>query len=136
MSRNHTSPSSQYEAVVLQPLLHRTKERRRSSTNPGSASLELGPAQAPVQDADAQVHDQMYPAPGLVCSDRPEGRILSWFDRSVTQTIPTVCIQGSGIAVQSPPFGALPVSPCLHEGRRRRPCPVMGSARLGPQLSQ
>ncbi len=58
-------PSIRDEAGVLQPLLHRTQERRWSSTNPGSASLEPGPAQAPVQDADAQAHDQMHPAPGL-----------------------------------------------------------------------
>ncbi len=54
-------------------------------TNPGSASLEPSFAQAPVQDADAQVHYQMHPAPGLVCSDRPEGCLHSCFDPSLTQ---------------------------------------------------
>ncbi len=39
----------------LRSLLHRTQERW-SPTNPGSASLEPGFAQAPVQDADAEVH--------------------------------------------------------------------------------
>ncbi len=62
-------------------LLHRTQERWWPSANPGSASLEPGFAQAPVQDADAQAHDQMHSAPGLVCSDRPEGRLLSPFLR-------------------------------------------------------
>ncbi len=80
---NRAGPSSRDEAGVLQPLLHRTQERRWSLANPGSASLEPGPAQAPVQDADAQAHDQMHPAPGLVCSDRPEGCLLSCFDPSV-----------------------------------------------------
>ncbi len=73
-------------------------------------------AQAPVQDADAQAHDQMHSAPGLVCSDRPEGRLLSRFDPSVTQTVSTVCVRRSGMAVQGPPLRALPVSPCVHEG--------------------
>ncbi len=61
------------------------------------------------------------------CSDRPEGRLLSRFDPSATQTVPTVCVRRSGMAVQGPPLGALPVSPCVHEGHRRRPYPVTGS---------
>ncbi len=73
---NRAGPSNRDEAGVLQPLLHRTQERWWPSANPGSASLEPGFAQAPVQDADAQVHDQMHSAPGLVCSDRPEGSLF------------------------------------------------------------
>ncbi len=38
------------------------------------------------------------------------------------------------MAVQGPPLRALPVSPCVHEGRRRRPYPVTGSGRQDPQL--
>ncbi len=56
---NRAGPSSRDEAGVLQPLLHRTQERWWPSANPGSASLEPGFTQAPVQDADAQAHDQM-----------------------------------------------------------------------------
>ncbi len=108
----------------LQPLLHRTQETWWPSTNPGSASFEPGFTQAQVQDADAQAHYQMHPAPGLVCSDRPEGCLLSCFDPSATQTVPTVCVRRSGMAVQGPPLRALPVSPCVHEGRRRRPYPL------------
>ncbi len=119
---------------LFQPLLHRTQERWWPSANPGSASLEPGFAQAPVQDADAQAHDQMHSAPGLVCSDRPEGRLLSRFDPSATQTVFTVCIRRSGMAVQGPPLRALPVSPCVHEGCRGRPYPVTGSGRQDPQL--
>ncbi len=131
---NRAGPSSRDEAGVLQPLLHRTQERWWPSANPGSASLEPGFAQAPVQDADAQAHDQMHSAPGLVCSDRPEGRLLSRFDPSVTQTVSTVCVRRSGMAVQGPLLLALPVSPCVHEGCRGRPYPVTGSGRQDPQL--
>ncbi len=131
---NRAGPSSRDEAGVLQPLLHRTQEKWWPSANPGSASLEPGFAQAPVQDADAQAHDQMHSAPGLVCSDRPEGRLLSRFDPSVTQTVSTVCVRRSGMAVQGPPLRALPVSPCVHEGCRGRPYPVTGSGRQDPQL--
>ncbi len=60
-------------------------------------------------------HYQMHPALGLVCSDRPEGRLHSCFDPYRTQTAPTVCIRGSGMAVQGPPPRALPVSPCLYD---------------------
>ncbi len=87
--RNRASPSSREEAGVLQPLLHRTQETWWPSTNPGSASFEPGFTQAPVQDADAQAHYQMHPALGLVCTDRPEGCLLSCFDPSATQTVPT-----------------------------------------------
>ncbi len=41
----------------------------------------------------------MHSAPGLVCSDRPEGRLLSRFDPSATQTVSTVCVRRSGMAV-------------------------------------
>ncbi len=58
----------------------------------------------------------MHPAPGLVCSDRLEGCLLSCFDPSATQTVPTVCVRRSGMAVQGPPLRALPVSPCVHGG--------------------
>ncbi len=131
--RNRAGPSSREEAGVLQPLLHRTQETWWPSTNPGSASFEPGFTQAPVQDADAQAHYQMHPAPGLVCSDRPEGCLLSCFDPSATQTVPTVCVRRSGMAVQGPPFRARPVSPCVHEGRRRRPYPVTGGGCQDPQ---
>ncbi len=131
---NRAGPSSRDEAGVLQPLLHRTQERWWPSANPGSASLEPGFAQAPVQDADAQAHDQMHSAPGLVCSDRPEGCLLSRFDPSATQTVSTVCVRRSGMAVQGPPLRALPVSPCVHEGCRGRLYPVTGSGRQDPQL--
>ncbi len=131
---NRAGLSSRDEAGVLQPLLHRTQERWWPSANPGSASLEPGFTQAPVQDADAQAHDQMHSAPGLVCSDRPEGRLLSRFDPSATQTVSTVCVRRSGMAVQGPPLRALPVSPCVHEGCRGRPYPVTGSGRQDPQL--
>ncbi len=50
---NRAGPSSRDEAGVLQTLLYRTQERWWPSTNPGSASLEPGFTQAPVQDADA-----------------------------------------------------------------------------------
>ncbi len=132
--RNQAGPSSQDEAGVLQPLLQSTQEMWWPSTNPGSASFEPGFTQAPVQDADAQAHYQMHPAPGLVCSDRPKGCLLSCFDPSATQTVPTVCVRRSGMAVQGPPLRALPVSPCVHEGRRRRPYPVTGGGCQDPQL--
>ncbi len=38
------------------------------------------------------------------------------------------------MTVQGPPLRAIPISPCVHEGRRRRPYPVTGSGRQDPQL--
>ncbi len=113
---NRAGLSSRDKAGVSQPLLHRTQESWWSPTNPGSASLEPGFEQAPIQDADAQAHYQMHPVPGLVCSDRPEGRLLLCFDPSATQTVPTVCVRGSGMAVQGPPPLARPVFTKVVEG--------------------
>ncbi len=76
----------------------------------------------------------MHPAPGLVCSDRPEGCLLLCFDPFEAQTVPTVYVRRSGMAVQGPPLRALPVSPCVHEGRRRCPYPVTGNGRQDPPL--
>ncbi len=107
---NRAGPSRRDEAGVLQPLLHRTQEMWWPSANPGSASLEPGFAQAPVQDADAQAHDQMHSAPELVCSDQPEGRLHSRFDPSATQTVSTVCVRRSAWQYRVLPFG-LSLSP-------------------------
>ncbi len=102
---NRAGPSSRDEAGVLQPLLHRTQERRWSSTNPGTVSL----AQAPIQDADTQAHNKMHPAPGSVCSNRSEGRFQFFRDT----------YRSYGLhSVQGPPLRALPVSLCFYEGRR------------------
>ncbi len=82
----------------------------------------------------AQAHDQMHSVPGLVCSDRPEGRLHSRFDPSATQTVSTVCVRRTGMAVQGPPLRALPVSLYVHEGCRRRSYPVTGGGHQDPQL--
>ncbi len=55
-------------------------------------------------------------------------------DAYATQTVSTVCVRRSGMAVHGPPLRALPVSPCVHEGCRGRPYPVTGSGRQDSQL--
>ncbi len=77
-----TGPSSQYEVGVLQPLLHCAQVKRWVTTDLGSASFDPCTSQAAVQDDDAETHFQethfqVHPSPRLVCSDRPEGRVLS-----------------------------------------------------------
>ncbi len=57
-----------------------------------------------------QAHYQMHPAPGLVCSDRPEGCLLSCFDPSATQTIPYGLRSKVGMAVTGSSPSAPPVS--------------------------
>ncbi len=85
--RDRAGPSSRDEVRVLQPLLHRTQERRWVTTNPGPARSEPGPSQAPVQDVDAETHLSMCPSLRLVCSNRPEGRLLPCLDPPSTQTV-------------------------------------------------
>ncbi len=67
--RDRAGPSSRDEVRVLQPLLHRTQERRWVATNLGPARSEPGPSQAPVQDVDTETHLSMRPSLRLVCSD-------------------------------------------------------------------
>ncbi|XDV46777.1 hypothetical protein PO909_016614 [Leuciscus waleckii] len=52
------------------------------------------PSQAAVQDAYAETHFQVHPSPRFVCSDQPEGRILSCLDSPSTQTVSLLCIRG------------------------------------------
>ncbi len=132
--RDRAGPSSRDEVRVLQPLLHRTQERRWVTTNPGPARSEPGPSQAPVQDVDAETHLSMRPSLRLVCSNRPEGRLLPCLDPPSTQTVSPLCVRGASIPVQGPSLRAIPVASCLHQGRRSSPCTVKGSRHSYPQL--
>ncbi len=132
--RDRAGPSSRDEVRVLQPLLHRTQERRWVTTNPGPARSEPGPSQAPVQDVDAETHLSMRPSLRLVCSNRPEGRLLPCLDPPSTQTVSPLCIRGASIPVQGPSLRAIPVASCLHQGRRSSPCTIKGSRHSYPQL--
>ncbi len=88
----------------------------------------------PVQDVDAETHLSMRPSPRLVCSNRPEGRLLPCLDPPSTQTVSPLCVRGASIPVQGPSLRAIPVASCLHQGRRSRPCTVKGSRHSYPQL--
>ncbi len=77
---DRTGPSSRYEVGVLQPLLHCAQEKRWVTTDLGSASFEPCTSQAAVQNVDAETHFRVRPSPRLVCSDRPEGCVLSCLD--------------------------------------------------------
>ncbi len=132
--RDRAGPSSRYEVGVLQPLLHCTQEKRWVKTNLGSARFEPGPSQAPVQNAHTETHLWVRPSPRLVCSDRPEGRVLPRVDPSAPQAIPAVCVRRTGISVQSPALRAVPVAPCLHESSGGSPCSPERTGRAHSQL--
>ncbi len=100
----------------------------------GPARSEPGPSQAPVQDVDAETHLSMRPSLRLVCSNRPEGRLLPCLDPPSTQTISPLCVRGASIPVQGPSLRAIPVASCLHQGRRSSPCTIKGSRHSYPQL--
>ncbi len=102
-------PSSRDEVRVLQPLLHRTQESRWVTTNLGPARSEPGPSQAPVQDVDAETHLSMRPSLRLVCSDRPEGRLLQCLVPPSTQTISPLCFRRASIPVGPPLRAPQPV---------------------------
>ncbi len=90
--RDRAGPSSRYEVRVLQPLFHCTQEKRWVTTNLGPATFESEPSQATVQNAHAETHSRVHPFPRLVCSDRPEGRVLSCLDSSSTQAVSELCV--------------------------------------------
>ncbi len=100
----HFSPSSRYEVGVVQPLLHCAQERWWVTTDLGFASFEPCTSQAAVQDVDAETHFWVRPSPRLVCSDRPEGRVLSCLDP------PAIAFEGQADQYKVLPFG-LSLSP-------------------------
>ncbi len=120
---DRAGPSSRYEVGVVQPLLHCAQERWWVTTDLGSASFEPCTSQAAVQDVDAETHFWMRPSPRLVCSDRPEGRVLSCLDPPATQAIPAFRVRGTGVSVQGPALRAVPVASRLHQSRGGGPCP-------------
>ncbi len=97
--RDRAGPSSRYGVRVVQPLLHCAQERWWVTTDLGSASFEPCTSQAAIQDVDVETHFWVRPSPRLVCSDRPEGRVLSCLDRPATQAIPAIRVRGSGISL-------------------------------------
>ncbi len=107
---DRAGPSSRYEVGVVQPLLHCAQERWWVTTDLGSASFEPCTSQAAVQDVDAETHFWMRPSPRLVCSDRPEGRVLSCLDPPATQAIPAFRVRGQAYQYKVLPFG-LSLSP-------------------------
>ncbi len=131
---DRTGPSSRYEVRVLQHLLHCAQEKRWVTTDLGSASFEPCTSQAAVQNVDAETHFWVRPSPRLVCSDRPEGRVLSCLDPPATQAIPEIRVRGSGISVQGPALWAVPVALCLHQSRGGGPCSFERTGCAHPQL--
>ncbi len=116
---DRAGPSSRYEVRVLQPLLHCAQQKRWVTTDLGSVSFDPYALQAAFQDVDAETHFRARPTPRLVCSDRPEGRVLSWLNPTATQGIPAIRVWGSCMSVQAPAF--------------RAPQPVGFSGQLGKE---
>ncbi len=81
-----------------------------------------------------RTHFRVRPSPRLVCSDRPEGRVLSCLDPPVTQAIPAIRVRGSGISVQGPALRAVPVTSRLHQSHGGGPCSPERTGCAHPQL--
>ncbi len=137
--RDRAGPSSRDEVRVLQPLLHRTQERRWI--------LDLRVLNRALHKLPFRMLTQrrIFQSLRLVCSNRPEGRLLPCLDPPSTQTVSPLCVRGASIPVQGPSLRAIPVASCLHQGRRRSPCTekkkkkkekkeVKGSRHSYPQL--
>ncbi len=94
------------------PLTSSCLQFHSKATNLGPARSEPGPSQAPVQDVNAESHLPMHPPLRLVCSDRPEGRVLSCLDPPSKQTVSPLCIEERALQYKVLPFG-LSLSPCV-----------------------
>ncbi len=99
-------------------------------------SFEPCTSQAAVQDVDAETHFWMLPSPRLVCSNRPEGRVLSCLEPPATQAIPAFRVRGTGVSVQGPALRAVPVASRLHQSRGGGPCPPERTRCAHSQLPQ
>ncbi len=54
------------------------------------------------------MHLSMHPSFRLVCSNRPEGRLIRCLNPPSTQTVSPHCVQRASIPVQGPPLRAIP----------------------------
>ncbi|KAL0150896.1 hypothetical protein M9458_053815, partial [Cirrhinus mrigala] len=89
---------------------------RVRTRSPHSPAWEPGKKAAPPRSRRStlrQTHPFVRSTPGLVCSHRPEGRLLSRLDFASTQTLSTVCFRGS-----SGPGASAP-QPSGHSGQPR-----------------
>ncbi len=94
--------------------LHRAQERQWLSPilDLCFESVQKLSFSSSLQDANAEVHHQMQPAAGLVCSGRPEGRVLSCLYPSSRQTVLRFAFEGRPWQYKVLPFG-LCLSPCF-----------------------
>ncbi len=118
--RDRAGPSCRYEVRVLQPLLHCTQEkwwlRPIWDLRVLNRSLQSYRSRCSRRNAFSSAS-----VPRLVCSDRPEGRVLSCLDSSSTQAVSALCVRGSSISVQGPTLRAGPVSPASSRKSWREP---------------
>ncbi len=128
--RDRAGPSSRDEVRVLQPVLHRTQERRWVTTNLGPVRSEPGPSQAPVQDVDAETHLSMHPSVRLVRS----WRTRTFMSRSSLDTDRFSALRSKDehISTRSSPSGY----PCrlVSSPRSWSPCSIKGSRHSRSQL--
>ncbi len=75
-------PPADMRSGFYSPYFIVPQEKRWVTTGLGPASFESEPSQATVQNAHRETHFRVHPSPRLVCSDRPEVRILSCLDFS------------------------------------------------------
>ncbi len=97
---------SQNEVRACQPILHCAQEERWVVTNLGSVSFDLCASQAAVQDVEAEMRFQVRLSPKMVCSDQPEGCVLSCLNSPVSQGIPAM-FEGLVCQYKHLPFGHL-----------------------------
>ncbi len=112
--------------------------RSRSSASSVLTTLDGGVARgyAGIPQVERAVAVHLCPRNAATWRNRPRlpSKACKLTAACSTQTVSTVGVRRSGMAVQGPPLWALPVSPCVHEGCRGRPYPVTGSGRQDPQL--
>ncbi len=138
---NRAGPSSRDEAGVLQPLFHRTQERRWSSTNPGLRLLNRALHRLPfkmlthrrmikciqprdwfaaIDLKDAYFHVSILPRHRPFLRFASEGRAWQYREPRALMPADSGRYPPPAVAIPSPPAGCLVPGLPLHQTRRSR----------------
>ncbi|XDV19881.1 hypothetical protein PO909_025279 [Leuciscus waleckii] len=102
---------------VLQPVLHSSKEGRGIASHFRSSSSERVIHSAQVQNVNIETNRATDQVRGLVCHDRPQGRIFPYFHPSVSLEVPEVCFRGQSIPISSSSIRPGFITPHFHQMR-------------------
>ncbi len=114
--RDRAGPSSRDEVRVLQPVLHRTQERRGLRPILDLRVLNRALHKLPFQDVDAETHlfNASVSFDWFAAIDLKDAYFQSQSILDTDRSSLPLCVRRTSISVQGPPLRAIPVASCLH----------------------